>query len=182
MTKQAEEKKPLWAETLENPDVQESMTYLLNKLPEIQASVESLDQMVQFGQHTFGDRASMDYLEEQISLSSIDQESLEALVKLIGKMPVLLKLVERTEEIVTFAESVWNDEESLSYISASINEHSLAQKGKELLEKADEIQARAEEMKGGHISVFTVMKWMKDPSVQKSLRYAKATLEAINTK
>ncbi|SES33669.1 hypothetical protein [Salipaludibacillus aurantiacus] len=182
MTRQAEGHEPRWAETMKHPEVQESMTYLLRKLPEIQAAVESLDQIVQFGQQTFQDRKSMDYLEDQISLSSIDQESIEAFVKLIGKIPVLLKLVERIEEMATFAESVWNDRESLAYMSSSISQNTLTQKSKELWEKADHIQALAEQNKDEHISIFTVMKWMKDPSVQKSLRYAKATLQVMNNK
>ncbi|GEL08139.1 hypothetical protein [Salisediminibacterium halotolerans] len=182
MASHAARNEPRWAEPLQDEEVQASMAYLLRKLPEIEAAVESIDQFVQFGQQTFQDRTSMDHVEDQLSLSSIDQESIEALGQLIGKMPVLLKLTEQVEQAATFAESVMNDQESLAYIADVAEESTVMKKGKELWNKADQIQEIAEENKNEQISIFTVMKWIKDPSVQQGLRYTKAALQVMNQK
>ncbi|MBM7585943.1 uncharacterized protein YjgD (DUF1641 family) [Bacillus pakistanensis] len=171
-----------WLNELERPEVQESLKKLIQKLPEIQRSMDSVGNLIQFSESVVKDRETIDKLEQRLTYSSINAESIEALVQLLGKLPVLLKLVERLEQVTVFLESVWKDKETLDQLYHSAMDFPVVERGKETLELVDRIKEKAESQPQQQISIFTVLKWMKDPNVQKGLHYIQATLDTISEK
>ncbi|MYL55489.1 hypothetical protein GLW08_19455 [Pontibacillus yanchengensis] len=171
-----------WLQELEKPEVQESLTYLIKKLPDIQQAMDSVDHLVQFGQSVTKDQDAIQQLEERITYSTLNEENIEAMIKLLGKMPMLFEMVERLEQMIVFVESVLGDRESLDSLYRSMSEQPVLQQGKDVLDKLDTIKEKAESTPQENISIFAVLKWMKDPNVQKSLHYIQTALDVFNKK
>jgi uncharacterized protein YjgD (DUF1641 family) len=171
-----------WINELERPEVQESLKQLIQKLPEIQRSMDSVGSLIQFSESVMRDHETIDKFEQRLTYSSINAESLEGLIELLGKLPVLLKLVERLELVTAFLENVWKDKESLDQLYQSALDFPVVERGKKTLELIDQIKEKAESQPQQQISIFTVLKWMKDPNVQKGLHYIQATLDTVSEK
>lgn len=168
-----------WTKELEQPEVQESLTYLIRKLPEIQQSVESIDNLVTFGQSVLQDKQTIGSFESRLSTYPIDAEAIEAGIQLIGKLPMLLQHVQLIEQATVFIQDVLGDERSMEQVNASIQDFPLVKEGKEALEIAQEIKNRAEIEPQENISIFALMKWLKDPTVQQGLHVAKTALTVL---
>ena len=95
---------------LEQPEIKQSLTYLIRKLPDIQQSVESLDKIITFGTAVLQDSETMNSLENRFQTYPVDAEAIEAGIQLIGKLPMLLVQIEMLERITFFIKDVLNDE------------------------------------------------------------------------
>ncbi len=181
-SKQEKQKQtPEWVSELEQPEVQASLADLVRKMPEIQKTYQSLEDIVLFGQAFLQDRESIERLEEKITHYSINEETIKSLVTLIEKLPSIVRVVEQLEEITVFVNSVLKDTESMAYISGTIHEYidPLVNEGEKGIKMLNEIKRRADSKKQSY-SLFTIMKWLKDPTVQKGLGYMQATLEVLS--
>ncbi|MEK4027824.1 MULTISPECIES: DUF1641 domain-containing protein [Bacillaceae] len=172
-----------WVDELNKPEVQASLQKLIEKLPDLTAKIEQADQLLTFGQSVLEDEHTMEKVKKKIDGINIDMNTLEAALRLLEKLPLLLELMEKLETVVRFVENVLADEKSIAYLQNSVEEYTepireKVEKGQSLWE---EVQAKAE-ANAQHISLFTVLKWMKDPSVQRVLSYVQALIETLPKK
>jgi len=176
-----EKQRPEWVSELEQPEVQASLADLVRKMPEIQKTYQSLEDIVLFAQAFLQDRESIDRLEEKITQYSINEETIKSLVTLMEKLPSIVRVVEQLEELTIFMNSVLKDTESMAYISGMLHEYvdPFVKEGEKGMKLVNEIKKRAE-VKHQTYSLLTIMKWLKDPSVQKGLGYVHATLEVLS--
>lgn len=167
---------------LDEPEVQQSLLYLIQKLPDIKQAVQSVDSILKFGQAVMQDEETTEMYENRLSTYPIGYETIEAGIVLLGKLPLLLQHVEMIEQVTVFVQDVLGDEQSLEQIAESVSELPGVEEGKGALQLVNEIKERAEVERQEHISIFTLMKWLKDPTVQKGLHYAKTTLTVLGEK
>lgn len=106
---------------------------------------------------------------------------MEALVGLLEKLPKLLQMINQLENVLDFATAVLADQQTIDYATASIQSYAepVVEKGKQGLSLVKEIQQQAEATTEP-VKLFTIMKWLKEPSVQQSLKYVQATLQVLN--
>lgn len=168
-----------WTKELAQPEIQESLTFLIQKLPDIQQSMQSFEQILTFGQSFLQDKNTIQTIEDRLNVYPINSETVEAGLTLLGKLPMLLQQVELLEQLTVFLQDVLNDEQSLQQINQSLNDLPLVEEGKEVVEIVNEIKARTEMEPQENVSLFTLMKWLKDPTVQKGLHYVKTTLAVL---
>lgn len=171
-----------WSKELAEPEVQESLHYLIRKLPEIQQSIQSLEEMVTFGKSILQDKESINFFEKRLSLYPVNAETIEAGIHLLGKLPMLLQHVEMLEQVTVFIQDVLGDKQSLEQINQSISDLPFVTEGKGALEMAQEIKERAATEPRENVSVFTLMKWLKDPTLQQGLHYVKTALTVLGEK
>jgi len=171
-----------WLNELDKPEVQESLAQLIKKLPDIQRSLNSVEGMLKFGQSVTEDSDIIEQFEEQLTYSSINQTNIEALIKLLGKLPMLLEWIEKLEQAAVFIENVLGDQESLETLFESLSNQPVVQQGKDTWSVVQTIKERVESTPQEQVSIFTVLKWIKDPNVQKSLRYIQTTMDVLNKK
>jgi uncharacterized protein YjgD (DUF1641 family) len=114
---------------------------------------------------------------------SYNIETIESLVGLLEKLPKILKLVEQLENLIDFATAVLADQQTLDYATASIKSYTepVLKKGQQGLSLVKEIQQQAQATTKP-VKLFTIMKWLKDPNVQQSLKFVQATLTVLNKK
>lgn len=168
---------------LEKPEVQKSLSLLMNKLPEIEKSIDSIGNIVQFGKSIIEDRAALDKYDQLASTYNLNMETITSLVVLLEKLPKLVKMIEQIENIVDFATAVIQDEQSTEYLINDLKEYAapILNKGKDGLSLIQEIQNKVE-CNPHNVKLFSLVKWLKDPMVQKGLCYLEATLEVLNEK
>lgn len=168
-----------WTEELNEPEVEESLIYLIRKLPEIQQSVESIENIVTLGQSFLQDKDTIDSFENRLRTYPIDAEAIEAGIMLIGKFPLLLQHVQLIEKATQFIQDVLGDEQSMEQINTSIQQLPFAKEGLDALEVVKEVKERVASEPKENVSIFTMMKWLKDPTVQQGLHVAKTALTVL---
>jgi len=168
-----------WTEELNEPEVQESLVYLIRKLPEIQQSVESIENIVTLSQSFLQDKDTIDSFESRLRTYPIDAEAIEAGIMLIGKLPLLLQHVQLIEKATLFIQDVLGDEQSMEQINTSIQQLPFAKEGMDAIEVVKEVKKRVPSEPKQNISIFTMMKWLKDPTVQQGLHVAKTALTVL---
>lgn len=168
-----------WTEILNEPETKESLTYLIEKLPEIKQSVESIEGMVTFGQTFLQDIDTIDSFENRLKTYPIDAEAIEAGVLLIGKLPLLLQHVQLLEVATIFLQEVFGDEQSMEQVNTSIRELPFVEKALETLDVTKQIKERFNSEPQEKVSIFTMMKWLKDPTVQQGLHVVKTALTVL---
>ncbi|MGG4454238.1 hypothetical protein [Brevibacillus porteri] len=177
----------MFLEDLSDPEVQEAITVLIRKLPKIKDTVLAAEESLEVATSILRDQESLRYLFErvdgQLSRFFVEKESIDALFTLLDKMPKLVKYVSVLEQAADFLESLGKDKQSQQYllngmkayiapVSAQV-EHGMA--------VFQEAKVRAEH-KSEPVSVFTLYKLMKDPTVQKTLRFTQSLLEVLAEK
>lgn len=167
---------------LEQPEIKQSLTYLIRKLPDIQQSVESLDKIITFGTAVLQDSETMNSLENRFQTYPVDAEAIEAGIQLIGKLPMLLAQIEMLERITFFIKDVLNDEQSMEQINYSIGQLPFVKEGKEAFEIVREVKERVQKEQSEKVSLLTMMKWLKDPNVQRGLQFVNTALTILNEK
>lgn len=178
MSAKAENKHEL-LDVLTQPEIQQSLIYLLHKLPDIQQSVQSIENIVTFGQSFLQDKETITSLENRLAAYPINAETVEAGITLLGKLPLILQQVELLEQATVFIQDVLGDDQSLQQINESLNSLPVVEQSKEVVELVNKIKANAEIERQETISIFTLMKWLKNPAVQKGLHYAKSALTIL---
>lgn len=173
---------PDWLNELENPEVQESLAYLIQKLPDLQKGLEKVENFAQFSQNAMMDKETISRFENNLNYSSVNADSLDALFKLIGKLPMLLELVEKLEQMTVFIENTLGDRRSIESLYESLIAQPVVEQGQDVIKTLTAIKEKAETTPQEPISIFTVLKWIKDPSTQKVLHYIQSTIDVINKK
>lgn len=170
-------------EELENPEVQKTLSNLLQKLPEFEKGMDSVSSFVGFGKAVLDDQEALSKYDTLASTYSIHAETIHAMVALVEKLPKLVELMEKMESLMSFVTAVLDDKQSTQYVMNSAKEYAepLLNKGKDGLALVERIQVRAE-THNTEITLFSLVKWIKDPAVQKALNYAQATIDVLNEK
>lgn len=168
---------------LKQPETQEAIVNLLANLPIYQKNLDQLGELLAFGTAVLQDQASIAKYDKLLRSYNIDIETVHALISLLEKLPRLNELIETLDNIILFAESAVKDEETMDYAMNSLQSYTdpLVEKGKQGIDIAKEIQQDAQ-LSGEPISIFQMMKWIKEPSAQQGLRYIRAALTAFNNK
>ncbi len=166
---------------LERPEIQQSLTSLLTKLPEIEKSIDSIGNAVQFGKAVLQDESTTRKYDELFSSYNLSLETVASLVTLLEKLPKLVQMIEQLENIIDFVSAVLKDEQSTDYLVSNLKEYAepFLQKGKEGLSFYQEVQQKAD-CNPQNVKMFSLVKWLKDPAVQKGLCYVQATLDVLN--
>ncbi|MGE7767529.1 hypothetical protein [Peribacillus sp. NPDC096540] len=168
---------------LEKPEVQESLTALLGKLPDIQKTLESAENIMDFGKSVVQDKESINKYEQTLSTLNINGETVVALITLIEKVPKLVSMIEQVENIMDFVTDIIKDKQSTDYLLSNLKEYTepILKEGKDGLSLIKRVKERAD-CNPQNVTFFSVMKWMKDPTVKRGLCYVQAALEIINEK
>ncbi|WP_338752154.1 hypothetical protein [Bacillus sp. FJAT-52991] len=172
-----------WIDELDKPEVQASLQQLIEKLPLLTEKLEQVDHILSFGQAVMDDQHTMKKVKTKLDSTNIDVDTLEAALHLLEKLPLLLQLTEKLETVIRFAEQVLGDQQSIDYLQKSVEGYLEPVKTKINTGKTlwEEVQTKAE-VNTQHISVFTVLKWIKDPSVQRILSYVQAFIDTMPKK
>lgn len=168
---------------LERPEVLASLTSLLNKLPEFEKSIDSIGNAVQFGKAVVEDQSAFNKYDQLLSTYNISMETIASLVSLLEKLPKLLDMIEQLENIIDFATAIVQDEESTAYMMTNLKEYAapVLSKGKEGLSFMQEVKNRAQS-NPQQVKLLSIVKWLKDPMVQRGLCYVQSALEVMNEK
>ncbi|KOY81684.1 hypothetical protein I6G82_21850 [Lysinibacillus macroides] len=158
---------------LQQPETQQAIAALLANLPTYQKNLETLGNVIEFGQAALTDQQAIQKYDELVRSYNIDFETFEALIQLLEKLPRLVQLLEQLEDITDFISAVLKDEKTLEVATNSLKAYAEPVFSKVSLLK--EIQEQAE-AQTEPIKLFTIINWLKDPSVQKMLKYIQATL------
>ena len=168
---------------LERPEVQASLLSLLNRLPEMEKNISSIGDALQVGKAVFEDKSSIDKYDQLFSTYNINMETITSLVSLLEKLPKLLATIEQLENLIDFATAIVQDDESTKNMITSLKEYAapVLSTGKEGLSFIEQVQNRAQS-NPQNVKLFSLVKWLKDPMVQKGLCYVQAALEVMNEK
>ncbi|WP_042352605.1 hypothetical protein [Bacillus massiliigorillae] len=172
-----------WLNELEDPRIQQSMIELIRKLPEIQTTLQSVEDIVSFGKATIQDKQTTAMLEEKLSTYNVNGETLQALFTLLEKLPAMVKVIQQFEEISAFLLSIVQDKESSAYLINNLKEYAdpVLQGGKNGLAFIQEVKERAN-CNPQSITIFSIVRWLKEPAVQKSLCYVQAAIDVLSDK
>lgn len=158
----------------------DSLERLLDRLPSIVDKVERLDQLLTIGESVLTDEAAIEKLKSKLDHTNIDLDTLESGIRLLEKLPFLLQATEKFEQVIVFLEEVMNDEKSINYLLQQAEGHvePIRERISQWKKLWDELKLDAENNKR-EITVFTIIKWIKDPQVQRFLSYVQAFLNTI---
>ncbi|QSO46332.1 hypothetical protein [Alicyclobacillus mengziensis] len=149
--------------------------------------VASLENTLDFFSSLASDKDSLNYLlnglKQDLPKLELNDETLSAAVTLMNKLPKLVRYIEAVEPFLDFASGVLADETSLRYLTTEMGRmtepvQSTLDQGKSLLEEAK----RRAKKDGTQIGVFTLVKLLRSPTVQTSIKVAKSALEVIDEK
>lgn len=141
------------SDVLLDPNVQQSLNTVLEKLPQLAKLMTAMTK---------------------------DEETMASLVTVIENLPQMAKLLYLVGRVYQAAEDVVTDGDSLDGAAQMLKKYSepvvqVAHKG---LHAYHEAKVRAEHDTTNY-SVFGLLKLLKDPNVQKGLRFATAMLDVL---
>ncbi|MGM0896460.1 MAG: hypothetical protein ACQEV0_01095 [Bacillota bacterium] len=168
---------------LADPEVKQSISNLLHRLPELEKGIGSLEEVVDFGQSLLNDQPFIDGMENKLAIQQLDMETLASLMALLEKLPSLIAAINKVEESLAFVAAISQDRESVDYLAdqASAYAAPVIEEGRKGLAFINDVKNKAEQDQKRY-SIFSLFKWLKDPAVQKGFRYINATLETLNEK
>jgi uncharacterized protein YjgD (DUF1641 family) len=181
-----EQNSALWLNELSNPEVQEALATLIQKLPQIKEAVVKAEQGIEVVSAFASDTDSLNYIAERIdnfSKLALNKENMEAITTIIEALPRIAKLVALLDRVYSTVEPLITDKDSLAYIAdtvkvvtAPVTER--VEEGVSIVKEAKERAAR----NPNTISIFGVLKLLKDPAVQNGLKFTQALLDILSEK
>jgi uncharacterized protein YjgD (DUF1641 family) len=174
-----------WVNELSNPEVQEALLLLIQKLPVIKEAVVKAEQGVELATGFVSDSRSIDDLAKgvnQLSAIAMNTENLEALTTILDKLPRIAQTIAMLDRVMPLVETYAKPEfiqtlvETAGVLATPVTEK--YQNGASIVKEAKE---RAEQ-NNTQISIFGVLKMLKDPAVQKGLKFSQALLEILSEK
>ncbi|WP_055747342.1 DUF1641 domain-containing protein [Brevibacillus choshinensis] len=174
-------------EELADPEVQEAIAVLIRKLPRIKDAVLAAEQGVDLATSILQDKESLgslfDRLGQKCAPYRVEKESILALFSLLEKMPKLLKYVNTIEQVADFVESVGQDKQSQEYLLKGMKGY-IAPVTAQVETGVAVFREAKERAKNNHeaISIFGLLRLLKDPTVQKTLRFTQSLLEVLAEK
>ncbi|MBT2571501.1 hypothetical protein [Planococcus sp. ISL-110] len=168
---------------LADPEVKQSITNLLNRLPELEKGIGSLENVVDFGQSLLDDKPFIDDMENKLAIHQLDMETLSSLLILLEKLPILIASINKIEESLAFVTAISQDAASVDYLTHQVNVYTepVIAEGRKGMAFISTVKMKAEKDKKRY-SIFSVFRWLKDPAVQKGFRYINAILVTLNEK
>lgn len=168
---------------LQQPETEQAIIKFLENFPKYQKNLDILGDLLDFGQAVLLDKQSISKYDQLLRSYNLNVETALATISLIEKLPSLNKRIDQIDNILSFVEDVLKDEKSLEYVGDSIETYTkpIINKVKELSELWKDIQHNCE-CQESPIKITTVLKWLRDPSVQKALKYVHAILKALDNK
>lgn len=168
--------------TINDPEVQEALIQALHKLPRIVDAMEAAEKSLDFVTAIMNDQDSMYGLikgiQNEFPEAHLDKETIQSLFILLNKLPKLLKMLNIVETLFETLDATINDKQSVEYLASGLG--SIVQPIQTRVQDAVTMVAQANELsKSDHtqMSIFGVLKLLKDPTVQQGLRFAKAFLD-----
>lgn len=178
-----EYKEPTLEGVLTQQEVEKALVSLATRLPEIERSLRKVEDTIDFGQSSLMDPAVRAKLDRMMDTSNLSVDTLTNIMKLTEKLPLLLRFSEQIEQIFLFMKDAYEDEATRDMVANRLEDYAkpLQEKAIETKNIAEEIRIRANQ-DPKPISLFTIMKWLKEPSVQQGLRYIQASIEVMSEK
>ncbi|GIN88563.1 hypothetical protein J6TS2_49490 [Heyndrickxia sporothermodurans] len=169
---------------LEKTEQIESLSYLVKKLPEFTAAIQSIEDKLSFVTYTLSDEKGFNHLikeaEEKVESLHLNKEHLEAMVSFVQCLPNLVQMINKLEEWMSFLTNTLGDSNSVDYLMRGIDEVIPMKKGIEIMKETNE---RYQENKDtGNISILRLYRLLKDPTLQKGFKYFELLLEVMNKK
>lgn len=168
---------------LEQPEIQEAIVSFLQNLPTYEKQLQQIGQLANFGQAILSDKEALAAYDQMMRTYNVNLETIEAIIKLLEKLPRLHQTIEQVENIIDFINSILQDKTTLNILTESLKEYAnpIVEKGQSSISLLKEIQKEAETTQEP-IKLTTIYKWLKDPTVQKALQYVQATLTVLSKK
>ena len=171
--------------TLERDEQLESLSYLVDKLPTFVSTLQAVEDKLAFVAASMQDERSLeliaDDVEGKIERLHIDSTHLDAMMTMVQLLPRLVPVIEQVDNVVAFAESVWGDKRTVDQLTTTmtetVKEYVPIDKGKAIIEETKEEFERTKD--DSPITIFGLMKMLKDPVVQDGLKYAQAFLTTV---
>lgn len=171
--------------TLSDTDVQESLVLALQKLPKLIGMLDSAERSMEFVQTVLSDKESLKGMlagfDADLGGVSIDKNTILSLIALLDKLPKLVKVLALVEQVADLAESIVTDKDTLTQLTHNVAEWTEPVRGKmqDGLSMMNEAKVRASKDRSS-ISVFGALKLLKDPTMQRGLRFANAMLAVMS--
>lgn len=167
---------------LEQDKQVESLAYLVEKLPDLVDTMKVVEDKADFLISSLTDQQSLSVIakdtEKKINDLQIDETHFDAILKMTHMLPRLVPMMEQMDNIVAFLEDVATDEKTVSMLIDGINDIVPIKESTEILEETNEhFKANSDQ---SDISIFGLMKMLKDPVVQDGLKYTQSLLHVIN--
>ena len=168
--------------SLEQEKQVESLAYLVEKLPGLVDTMKVVEDKADFLIDALTDQKSLSLIaaetENKINDLQIDETHFDAILKMTHMLPRLVPMMEQMDNIAAFLEDVATDEKTVSMLIDGVNDVVPIKEGAEIL---DEANAHFKENAAQpDISIFGLMKMLKDPVVQDGLKYTQSLLHVIN--
>jgi uncharacterized protein YjgD (DUF1641 family) len=171
---------------LTNPEVQEALAGLIQKLPQIKGAVDKAEQGLAAAAAFANDNESLNSIFEGISNISrlgMNKENLEALTTIINSLPRIASMLTLLDSVAAKLEPVLSNKDYLANVmeAATVIAAPVTDKVQDGVSMVKEAKERAER---NHttISLFGMLKLLKDPGVQKGLKFTQAMLDVMNEK
>ncbi|WCK52652.1 hypothetical protein PP175_14555 [Aneurinibacillus sp. Ricciae_BoGa-3] len=170
---------------LANPEVQEALAGLIQKLPQIKGAVDKAEQGVAVAAAFANDNQSLNSIFEGISSISklASKENLEALTTIIDSLPRIASMVTLLDSAAAKLEPILSNKDYLSNVmeAATVIAAPVTEKVQDSVSMVKEAKERAER-NDTTISLFGMLKLLKEPGVQKGLKFTQAMLDVMNEK
>lgn len=171
-------------EEFADPEVQEAIITLIRKLPKIKDAVMTAERGIEFVASVASDKQSINSLfsraEKELSHFNVDKDTILSLIALLEKLPKLVPMVSALEKAADFINDIAKDKQSQQYLMNGAIElispvMDRVQNGVSVVQEAKERAAK----NNHNVSVLDLLKLLKDPTVQKSLRFIQAILQVV---
>lgn len=171
-------------QALENEEQLESLHYLALKLPEFTAAIRSMEDKLSFLGSVLEDKESLSALgqevEEKVEKLHLNKEHFDAMIQIVHFLPRLVPMVQKLDEVVTFANDVLTDKESVEYAMSSLNDIVPIEKGIDIIKETN--KQFKEDKRTPNMSVFGMYRLLKDPMVQNGFKYLETLLDVMKKK
>lgn len=171
-------------EQLEQQEQLESLHYLVQRLPELVAVIQSLENQMAFVASVAQDRESLQRIvneaERKLEQLSITKEHIESLITIVQMLPTITRLLQKIEDVVMFIENVVTDSDSIAYTWKGINDLLPIEKGITILKETNERFQQGKQ--DSHFSLLRMYRLLKNPLVQQGIKYIETLLEVANKK
>ncbi|MEV5029953.1 DUF1641 domain-containing protein [Paenibacillus sp. LPE1-1-1.1] len=137
-------------------------------------------------QPSAGQEVAASLAEEKQSLDVLDQlmkpEVQQSLTVLVDNLPKLAEMVTLMTKAYDFAQNIATDKVLINDFAQGIGEFvkPVQEKAKGIATAAIEAGERSQEAANTSVGLFAMLKMLKDPEVQKTLRFAQAFLSVLS--
>lgn len=169
---------------LESKEQLESLYYLTLKLPEFTDAIRRVEDQLSFIGSVLEDKESLNALgqevEEKVEKLHLNKEHFDAMLDMMHILPRLVPMIQKLDEVATFANDVLSDKESLEYAVSSLNDIVPIEKGMDIIKETN--KQFKEDQRTPNMSVFGMYRLLKDPMVQNGFKYIETLLDVIKKK